>query len=400
MEKVLTVSQINGYLKKIVDDDVNIKSVFVSGEISNFTNHIKTGHFYFTLKDEKTSIKAVMFKGNALALRFTPENGMKVIVFGSVQLFERDGICQIICADMQPEGIGALYLAFEQLKEKLSKVGLFDESHKKALPELPKRIGVVTAKTGAAIHDILNVLGRRYPIGEVVLIPSLVQGENAPDSICDAIKKAERLNLDVLIVGRGGGSIEDLWAFNDEKVAYAIYNCEIPIISAVGHEVDYTISDFVADVRAATPSAAAELVAPSVTNLSQMLFSMLQNARAKVENKVWESSKTLDNLKQRLQSKSPELSLEKSEKELAMLKKSLNYSLEHLADIKSSTFLRFLEKLEALSPLKVLTRGYSITFSDEKAVTSVNDTEVGKEIITRLTDGTLYSTVTRLQKQE
>lgn len=400
MEKVLTVSQINGYLKKIVDDDVNIKSVFVSGEISNFTNHIKTGHFYFTLKDEKTSIKAVMFKGNALALRFTPENGMKVIVFGSVQLFERDGICQIICADMQPEGIGALYLAFEQLKEKLSKVGLFDESHKKALPELPKRIGVVTAKTGAAIHDILNVLGRRYPIGEVVLIPSLVQGENAPDSICDAIKKAERLNLDVLIVGRGGGSIEDLWAFNDEKVAYAIYNCEIPIISAVGHEVDYTISDFVADVRAATPSAAAELVAPSVINLSQMLFSMLQNARAKVENKVWESSKTLDNLKQRLQSKSPELSLEKSEKELAMLKKSLNYSLEHLADIKSSTFLRFLEKLEALSPLKVLTRGYSITFSDEKAVTSVNDTEVGKEIITRLTDGTLYSTVTRLQKQE
>ena len=341
-----------------------------------------------------------MFKGNALALRFTPENGMKVIVFGSVQLFERDGICQIICADMQPEGIGALYLAFEQLKEKLSKVGLFDESHKKALPELPKRIGVVTAKTGAAIHDILNVLGRRYPIGEVVLIPSLVQGENAPDSICDAIKKAERLNLDVLIVGRGGGSIEDLWAFNDEKVAYAIYNCEIPIISAVGHEVDYTISDFVADVRAATPSAAAELVAPSVINLSQMLFSMLQNARAKVENKVWETSKTLDNLKQRLQSKSPELSLEKSEKELAMLKKSLNYSLEHLADIKSSTFLRFLEKLEALSPLKVLTRGFSITFSDEKAVTSVNDTEVGKEIITRLTDGTLYSTVTRLQKQE
>lgn len=398
MNNILTVSQVNGYLKSVIDEDVNIKSIFVSGEISNFTNHIKTGHYYFTLKDEKSSIKAVMFRLNALSLKFTPENGMKVIIFGSVNLYERDGICQIICADMQPEGLGALYMAFEQLKEKLGHLGLFDESHKKPLPELPKKIGVVTAKTGAAIQDILNVLSRRYPIGEVLLFPALVQGENAPLSICEGIKNAEEYGVDVLIVGRGGGSVEDLWAFNDERVAYAIYNCEIPIISAVGHEVDFTIADFVADLRAPTPSAAAEIVAPDVTTISQNLNVLLKRAQTALENKIWEKGKQVDALKEKLIQKSPELLLEKSEKALEVLKKSLNNSIEYLTHKKSSEFLISAQKLEALSPLKVLTRGYSITFNDEKPITSVSQIEENDVIKTRFADGTAFSTVTKIER--
>ncbi len=398
MNNILTVSQVNGYLKSVIDEDVNIKSIFVSGEISNFTNHIKTGHYYFTLKDEKSAIKAVMFRGNAMALKFVPENGMKVIVFGSVNLYERDGICQIICADMQPEGLGALYMAFEQLKEKLGKMGLFDESHKKPLPTLPKKIGVVTAKTGAAIQDIFNVLSRRYPIGEVVLFPSLVQGENAPVSICEGIKNAEKYGVDVLIVGRGGGSIEDLWAFNDERVAYAIYNSEIPIISAVGHEVDFTIADFVADLRAPTPSAAAELVAPDVTTLLQNVNTLKQRAINAAQSKIREKERELDSQKERLLQKSPEASLEKSEKVSELLKKSLYTSMEYLMQKKFSQFLLSAEKLESLSPLKVLTRGYSITFSDDKPISSVSEIKENDIIKTRFADGTICSTVTKIER--
>ncbi len=398
MNDILTVSQVNGYLKSVIDDDVNIKSIFVRGEISNFTNHIKTGHYYFTLKDEKSAIKAVMFRGNALALKFIPENGMKVIIFGSVNLYERDGICQIICADMQPEGLGALYMAFEQLKEKLGSQGLFDEAHKKPLPELPRKIGVVTAKTGAAIQDIFNVLSRRYPIGEVVLFPSLVQGENAPLSICEGIRNAEEYGVDVLIVGRGGGSIEDLWAFNDERVAYAIYNCKIPVISAVGHEVDFTIADFVADLRAPTPSAAAELVAPSTATLMQDVNALIQRAKMAVETKIWEKSKELDDLKERFLQNSPEIYLEKTKKDLEVLKKSLYSSIEYITQKKSSEFLVYTEKLETLSPLKVLSRGYSITFSEDKPITSVSEIKENDVIKTRLADGTVFSSVTKIER--
>jgi len=398
MDNILTVSQVNGYLKSLIDEDINVKSIFVRGEISNFTNHIKTGHFYFTLKDEKSAIKAVMFKGNNMYLKFMPENGMKVIVFGSVNLYERDGACQIICADMQPEGLGALYMAFEQLKEKLGKLGFFDEDHKKALPEFPKKIGVVTAKMGAAIQDIFNILSRRYPIGEVVLFPSLVQGENAPASICEGIENAEKYGVDVLIVGRGGGSIEDLWAFNDERVACAIYNCEIPVISAVGHETDFTIADFVADLRAPTPSAAAELVAPSVTAISQDLSALIQRAKLSVEGKIWEKGKTLEELKERLLQKSPEVNLEKSEKILEVLKKSLNTSTEYLVHKKTSDFLILAEKLDTLSPLKVLTRGYSITFNDDKPITSATEIKENDIIKTRFSDGVVHSTVTKIER--
>lgn len=398
MDQILTVSQVNGYLKQLLDEDVQLKSVFIRGEISNFTNHLKTGHYYFTLKDQKSSIKGIMFRWNTQHLRFMPQNGMNVIIFGSVQLFERDGICQIYCADMQPDGVGALYMAFEQLKEKLGKEGLFDEEHKRPLPPMPSRIGVVTAKTGAAIHDILNVLSRRYPIGEVVLIPALVQGENAPDSICDAIGKAEQLNLDVLIVGRGGGSLEDLWAFNDERVAYAIYNCTIPVISAVGHEVDYTIADFVADLRAPTPSAAAELCAPDVQNLLQALTVTKQELDGAIWEVLRDKSDSLETLKSRLEAKSPETVVERSEERLASLQNRLRAAAEQTAQIKSVAFLGLAGKLEALSPLKVLTRGYSITFSGEKAITSVKEVAAGDEIRTRVFDGTIISTVTKCSK--
>lgn len=397
MDQILTVSQVNGYLKQLLDEDVQLKSIFIRGEISNFTNHLKTGHYYFTLKDQKASIKGIMFKWNTQHLRFMPQNGMNVIIFGSVQLFERDGICQIYCADMQPDGVGGLYMAFEQLKEKLDRQGVFDEEHKKPLPPMPSRIGVITAKTGAAIHDILNILSRRYPIGEVVLIPALVQGENAPDSICDAIGKAEELDLDVLIVGRGGGSLEDLWAFNDERVAYAIYNCTIPVISAVGHEVDYTIADFVADLRAPTPSAAAELVAPDVQNIMQAAALMGQELKTAMLDILRDKSDELEALRNHLQAKSPEAVVERSEEQLGSLNNRLTAAAEQAAKVKSITFMGLAGKLEALSPLKVLTRGYSITFLGEKTIASVKEVADGDEIRTQVSDGTIVSTVTKTE---
>ncbi len=400
MNQILTVSQVNGYLKQLLDEDVQLKSIFIRGEISNFTNHIKTGHYYFTLKDQKASIKGIMFRWNTQHLRFMPQNGMNVIIFGTVQLFERDGICQIYCADMQPDGVGALYMAFEQLKEKLGREGLFDEEHKRPLPSMPSRIGVVTAKTGAAIHDILNILGRRYPVGEVVLIPALVQGENAPDSICDAIGKAEALHLDVLIVGRGGGSLEDLWAFNDERVAHAIYNCTIPIISAVGHEVDYTIADFVADLRAPTPSAAAELVAPDVQNLIRAVAVMRQELDAAIEETVRNQESRLEALKNRLRAKSPESVVSRWGEQLISLQGRLYAAAQQAAEIKSIAFKGLVGKLEALSPLKVLTRGYSITFLGEKAITSVKKVVSGDVLCTRLTDGSIISAVTKIEESK
>ncbi|MDD6033144.1 MAG: exodeoxyribonuclease VII large subunit, partial [Oscillospiraceae bacterium] len=226
MNEILTVSQVNGHLKQLLDEDVELKSVYIRGEISNFTHHLKSGHFYFTLKDAKCAIKAVMFKWNAAHLRFLPKNGMSVVIFGSVQLYDRDGVCQIYCADMQPDGVGALYAAFEQLKEKLGREGLFDPARKRPLPPFPRRIGVITAKTGAALQDVIHILSRRYPLGELVLIPALVQGENAPASLCEALAQVPRAGVELVIIGRGGGSLEDLWAFNDERVARAIYDSE------------------------------------------------------------------------------------------------------------------------------------------------------------------------------
>lgn len=393
----VTVSQLNRYIKEIILNDYNLKNITLKGEVSNFTNHIKTGHFYFTLKDGTSSIRAIMFKGNASKVKFDVENGMNVVVRGSVQVFERDGAYQFYCDTLEPDGIGALYLAFEQLKQKLSLKGWFDEKYKKPVPLMPEKIGIVTSKTGAALQDILNILKRRYPLAIVILIPALVQGENAPLSIVDGIKKAqEKGNIDVLIVGRGGGSIEDLWAFNDEKVAQAIFECTIPVISAVGHEIDFTISDFVADLRAPTPSAAAELCVPDILELKRKIdiIEQMLNKNITVQFKTKYDSLRLNY--QRLLSNSPENKIKQTASELENKKERLKLSFDHIYNKKLEVFNKNVSMLEALSPLKVLTRGYSITYDNNKILNSVKDLSEGTKIKTKFIDGEVISTISSI----
>ncbi len=396
MNQIYTVSQVNGYLKQLLEEDVQLKSIFVRGEISNFVHHMKSGHFYFTLKDGKAAIKCVMFQWNARHLRFLPANGMNIIAFGSVQFYDRDGVCQLYCSDLQPDGVGALYLAFEQLKERLGKEGLFDPAHKRPLPSLPKRIGVVTSPSGAALHDICNILGRRYPIGELVVIPALVQGEGAPESICGGIQKAQSADLDLLIVGRGGGSLEDLWAFNDERVARAIYDSKVPVISAVGHEVDYTIADFAADLRAPTPSAAAELAAPDVSGLKETVKEQRKRIETAVHRQIEDHAAQLDAINIRLRACSPQRSLAAAAEQLTGLRERLTIQGGQLISRPGSELRRLETALEALSPLKVLKRGYAIAFSDNRVVSSVLNVNMGDSVEIRLSDGSVMAQVTQV----
>lgn len=400
MNQVYTVSQINGYLKQKLDEDLNLKSVFVQGEISNFIHHMKSGHYYFTLKDGRSAIKCVMFQWNTRHLRFLPGNGMRVIVFGSVQLYDRDGVCQIYCSDLQPDGVGALYLALEQLKERLSAEGLFDPSRKRPLPQLPGRIGVVTSKNGAALQDIRNILSRRYPIGELVVIPALVQGEGAPESICEGIRRAQDAGLDLLIVGRGGGSLEDLWAFNDERVVRAIAGSEVPVISAVGHEVDYTLSDLAADLRAPTPSAAAELAAPDQTQLAALVKGVWQRLSMGMETSFGACRTSLEQQVLRLRRCSPEKLLETSQLRLSGLRSRLSKQGAALTEKPEGELRRLETALEALSPLRVLSRGYSILFAGGKAVTSVKELAEGEKVILRLADGQAEAQITAVPAPE
>ena len=289
--KAVSVSEIQAYVKERLRQDENLRGLTVVGELSNFTHH-KSGHFYFTLKDGETAIKAVMFRSNAENLSFVPENGMSVIIHGSINVFERDGQYQLYANEMQPEGIGELYLGFEQLKQKLGEGGYFDR--KRPIPQMPECICIITAKTGAALQDMLNILGRRYPIVKVKLIPVLVQGTSAPDSIAAAMEKAQSSGADVIIFGRGGGSIEDLWAFNDETLANVIYDCKIPVISAVGHETDFTICDFVSDMRAPTPSAAAELAVPDKEAIKAGIDSFRERLSKTVMGKLESAEKSID----------------------------------------------------------------------------------------------------------
>ncbi len=394
-QNAITVSQLNRYIKAVLSEDVHLKSICLKGEISNFTDHKKTGHFYFTLKDTTSAVRAVMFRGYASKVRFIPENGMNVIVTGSVQVFERDGAYQIYCETMEPDGIGALYLAFEQLKEKLAREGLFDPAHKKQIPAMPMKIGVLTAKTGAALQDIINILGRRYPLATLVLVPTLVQGENAPQSIISSLRLIQqRDDIDVIILGRGGGSIEDLWAFNSEDVAREIYQCRIPVISAVGHEIDYTIADFVADLRAPTPSAAAELVAPDLGIVSQGLDNTNNLMYNYTVNLMQSKFQKLKELAGRLKLMSPSLSVTNSCNALSHLEKRFAAAFRSGVEEKDKRLQNAVEVLDALSPLKVLTRGYSITFDQERILTSVSEIETGRQITTRLKDGVITSTVT------
>ena len=395
MSTVLKVSQINTYLKSIIDEDINLKNIYITGEISNFTNHYRTGHLYFTLKDEKSAIKAVMFRTSASRLRFEPENGMKVLIRGSVSVFERDGTYQIYCDDMIPEGVGELTIAFEQLKEKLSKEGLFDEEHKKELPRYPSRIGVITSPTGAALQDILTVLSRRYPSGEIVFEGVQVQGDLAAPQIAGAIRKFNELGgADVLIVGRGGGSIEDLWAFNEEIVARAIYESEIPVVSAVGHETDFTIADFVSDMRAPTPSAAAEIVAPDYKEILYAADKTLDSMIDAIEKKIYRYRMNLMAAQKIISDRSPHRMIEFYGTCLEACETKIKAELKSKIDFYDNALMHYTSKLEATSPLKVLARGYSVVFDENMmTVRSAETLKANDRIKIRLSDGTVDCTV-------
>ena len=394
-QQVLSITQINNYIKNKMDTDPLLTGVAVKGEISNYKVY-PSGHHYFTLKDEGGALRCVMFKGNAVRLRFRPDNGMKVIAMGSISVFPRDGAYQLYCTAMAMDGVGDLYAAFEQLKAKLAAQGLFDPAHKKPLPKLPGIIGIVTSSAGAAVHDMLRILRKRYPLTKVLLFPVRVQGAEAPGEIAAAIRYANHYNLaDLLIVGRGGGSIEDLWAFNDEQVAYAIFESRIPIISAVGHEPDVTISDFVADLRAATPSNAAELAVPDQDALRQIMDSMSAAMLTALQRQVKSGKQHLDVLKGSAALQSPLGYLNRKEKDLQLFSTRLNSAQGKQIDRCRQRYIGLTAKLDAMSPLKVLTRGYAMVQKEDGTVLkSVKQTQNGENICVTFSDGSIHATVT------
>ena len=398
-QQVLSITQINEYIRGKLDEDTLLNGVAVKGEISNYKLY-PSGHHYFTLKDESSALKCVMFKGNALRLRFRPENGMKIIAMGKISVYPRDGAYQLYCTAMAMDGVGDLYAAFEQLKKKLAAEGLFAPEHKKPLPKYPGTIGIVTSSAGAAVHDMLRILKKRYPLSHVKLLPVRVQGVEAPGEIAAAIRYANHYNLaDLLIVGRGGGSIEDLWAFNDERVAHAIFESRIPVISAVGHEPDVTISDYVADLRAATPSNAAELAVPDRDALGQMLDSMSGAMVTALTRQIRSARQHLSVLSASPALKSPESYLNQKKKSLELLKNRL-VSAENLNISRNSQrYVALTAKLDAMSPLKVLTRGYAMAQTgDGSLLRSVDQVEAGERITVFVSDGSISATV--MEKKE
>lgn len=400
MQQVLSITQINEYIRGKMDEDRLLLQLAVRGEISNYKMY-PSGHHYFTLKDENAALKCVMFKTSASKLRFRPENGMKVIAMGRITVYPRDGAFQLYCSAMSMDGIGDLYAAFEQLKAKLAAQGLFAPEHKKPLPQFPKTIGIVTSSAGAAVHDMLRILKKRYPIVKVRLLPVRVQGAEAPGEIAAAIRYANRFKLaDLLIVGRGGGSIEDLWAFNDERVAYAIYASEIPVISAVGHEPDVTISDYVADLRAATPSNAAELAVPDQAALQQSMDAAASAMAAALSGKLRHARQRLHVLAQSPALVSPTGYLEQRQQSLEHLKSRLIGAQMQQIQRKKQRYIGNTAKLDAMSPLKVLTRGYSIVSADDGTIVrSVRQTAPGREVQVMLSDGSLRATVSDIKEE-
>ena len=385
-QQVLSITQINEYIRTLMDSDALLTGLAVKGEISNYKMY-PSGHHYFTLKDEGGALKCVMFKGNAMRLRFRPENGMKVIAMGKISVYPRDGAYQLYCTGLVLDGIGDLYAAFEQLKVKLAAQGLFDPAHKKSIPRYPGTIGIITSSAGAAIHDMLRILHKRYPLAQVRLLPVRVQGVEAPGEIAAAIGYANYYKLaDLLIVGRGGGSIEDLWAFNDERVAFAIYQSEIPVISAVGHEPDVTISDFVADLRAATPSNAAELAVPDQEALRQTLDSMSAILSNQLTRQLKNARKQLTILSQSPSLTSPDQYIIQRRKTLELLKNKAFTAQTHLLHKYKQRFIGLTAKLDAMSPLKVLTRGYAMTQNESgEVIRSVRQTTPGDTLQISLT---------------
>ena len=418
-ENYVTISELTKYIKSNFDNDMYLRKVYIKGEISNFKNHT-TGHFYFSLKDETSRINAVMFNRDAKNIKFLPKDGMKVLVTGRVSVYESTGSYQIYIEDMIEDGIGNLYVAFEQLKEKLAKEGLFDKDKKKKIMRCPRRVGIVTAPTGAAIRDILTTIKRRYPICETILFPALVQGENAKYDIAKKIEIANTYDIDTLIVGRGGGSIEDLWPFNEEIVAYAIYNSKVPVISAVGHEIDFTISDFVADLRAATPTAAAELAVPDINTI----LTYLNNAKVRsynfinsyIENKTLTLNKLKDsyvlkkpenmyeikiqNLDNLIEKLNKEMSIIIENNKLRLYKCKTNYIInnpEILYKFKKQNLDNLINKLEVLNQLNTLKRGYAIVRDDTKVITDVNKIKKNDVINIELSNGKIISKVMEVE---
>ncbi len=398
-QQVLTISQINEYIRSKMESDALLNSLAVKGEISNYKVY-PSGHHYFTLKDEGAALKCVMFKGNAMRLRFRPDNGMKVIAMGKISVYPRDGAYQLYCSAMAMDGIGDLYAAFEELKSKLGQQGLFDPEHKKPIPRYPQVIGIVTSSAGAAVHDMLRILRKRYPLAKVRLLPVRVQGAEAPGEIAAAIRYANHHNLaDVLIVGRGGGSIEDLWAFNDERVAYAIYESRIPVISAVGHEPDITISDYVADLRAATPSNAAELAVMDQDALRQTLDSMSSALITSLKRQLKASRQHLSILAGSAALKSPYTNIEKKREVLQSVTSRMIAAQSGYLATKRQRFIGLTAKLEAMSPLKVLTRGYSLAHTaDGTNIRSIKQIATGSDIIVTVSDGTVDARVTAVKE--
>ena len=393
-QQVLSIGQINEYIRSKMDADALLNAVAVRGEISNYKMY-PSGHHYFTLKDETAALKCVMFKGNAMRLRFRPENGMKVIAMGKISVYPRDGAYQLYCSAMAMDGVGDLYAAFEQLKKKLAAQGLFDPEHKKPLPKYPGTIGIITSSAGAAVHDLLRILRKRYPLTQVKLLPVRVQGAEAPGEIAAAIRYANYYRLaDLLIVGRGGGSIEDLWAFNDEQVAHAIYESEIPVISAVGHEPDVTISDYVADLRAATPSNAAELAVPDQEALGQTLDTMYAAMTTALSRQLRSARQHLDVLSGSSALRSPTGYLEQKGKTLELLKNRLISAENQNINRNKQRYIGLTAKLDAMSPLKVLTRGYAMAQTEDgNVLRSISQAEIGERISVSLSDGILSATV-------
>lgn len=421
-DKYLTIEALTKYLKYKFDNDDNLRSVYIKGEISNFKAH-STGHFYFSLKDEKSKINAIMFSTASKNIMFRPTEGMKVLVHGRIGVYESTGNYQIYVDEMLEDGVGNLYIAFEQLKQKLEAEGLFDVTRKKDIPKYPKKIGIVTARTGAAIRDITTTIQRRYPICEIYLFPSLVQGENAYLDIVKKIKQANNYDLDTLIVGRGGGSIEDLWPFNEEAVARAIYESKIPVISAVGHEVDFTIADFVADLRAPTPTAAAELAVPSIVDTLKYLDSLKSRINEAIMKQVNYQKLYLDSIKNSFVIKNPMIMYDNKRQKLDQLNEKLNNILnfmvekrrDKLNNIKNNNVIKnpkvlykssrekldnVISTLELLNPVSILKRGYSITYKEDAIISSIDNIKKDEVIKTRVTNGFINSKVIEVIENE
>lgn len=401
MPQILSITQVNEYIQGKMNADPLLAQVAVRGEISNYKCY-PSGHHYFTLKDEASALKCVMFKGNAMGLRFRPANGMKVIAFGRISVYPRDGAYQLYCSAMSVDGVGDLYAAFEQLKAKLAAKGLFDPEKKKKLPKYPGTIGIVTSSAGAAVHDILRILRKRYPLAQVKLLPVRVQGVEAPEEIAGAIRYANAHRLaDLLIVGRGGGSLEDLWAFNDERVVYAIYESEIPIISAVGHEPDVTIADYVADLRAATPSNGAELAVPDREALLQNLDALNASMAAALNRQLKLAGQRLDALAASPALRSPTAYLDRKSKDLQLLQNRLVSAQERTIAGSNARFVSLVAKLDAMSPLKVLSRGYTIAHTQEGALLrSVKQTAPNDIITVSVSDGEITASVLNAKETE